>query len=205
MHSKLGGLRGITLGPMFGGKSTKLVNSISIWAHAPFHEKVLYINHLSDNRSTTHTSSTFSTHNKCLNKIPEGINQVKCHRLSEVSVRDFNVIGIDEFQLYDGNPAKTVRDWVINQNKNVYIASLDGDFQLEPFGEIYSLIPLCQSGGLTKLGSICITCYQKGQHSVASFTQRTSSTEEKIEIGGADKYIPVCLDCYLKGQKARYR
>jgi len=191
----LGKLDNIYLGPMFSGKTSALIRYLTINADIGF--KVLYINSSLDDRS----EEDFSTHNSSNKGISNKITTLKTGYLKEVAIDKYDVIGIDEFQFYkDEKPSEIVRKWVLN-GKRVSISSLDGDFNMRPFGDVFNLIPLCEAGGLFKMKEgICLECLKDNKFVTGSFTKKTKITkdEEVIEIGGKDKYKIVCLECHQK-------
>ena len=78
---------------------------------------------------------------------------------------------------------------MLKQNKKVYIAGLDGDFQQKKFGTILDLIPLCDK--VTKLSSLCSLC-KNGEAGI--FSMRLTQEKEQMLIG-SENYIPVCRKC----------
>lgn len=191
----VGKLEKIILGPMFCGKTTELYRSLTI--RADLGESVAYINHTSDTRSL----EIMSTHNSSL-KSSSKINSIKVDCLSNVNVDNYRVIGVDEFQFYnDKSPSSIVREW-INKGKYVFVSGLDGDFNMNSFGDIFNLIPLCEPGGLVKKGAVCMECYSKGDISVpAGFTKKTSNSSKQVEVGGKDIYSAVCFKCHKQSSK----
>jgi thymidine kinase len=81
---------------------------------------------------------------------------------------------------------------MLDVNKKIYVAGLDGDFERRKFGEILDLVPLCDK--VTKFTSLCGTC-KNGSPGI--FSQRISKEIEQMLIG-SDNYIPVCRACYKK-------
>ena len=79
---------------------------------------------------------------------------------------------------------------MIKDNKKVYIAGLDGDFQRKKFGQMLDLIPLCDT--ITKLTSLCNIC-KNGNLGI--FSKRITNEIEQTVIG-SNNYIPVCRTCY---------
>lgn len=186
------------IGPMFSGKSTRLVE---IYKQCKFcNISVAVINHYIDNR---YDEELLSTHDKVkipcikvnklsdvwsnnidlhsdMNKIPSGQEKFK--------VATSNVILINEGQffpdLYD-----VVVD-MLKYNKKVYVCGLDGDFERKKFGTILDLIPLCDK--VTKLTSLCSQC-KDGTPGI--FSMRLTNELEQTVVG-SDNYIPVCRKCY---------
>ena len=186
----------IIMGPMFSGKSTELIRRLNIFSELNF--PTLYINSKLDDRS----SKDFSTHNPTIKSIGK-IASIKLeHDFSiellqkNIDLDTFNVIGIDEAQLFKGLE-KVVIELVQKYNKKVIIAGLNGDYKREKFGEIIDLIPFADN--VSKLNSVCSFCsVEKGQLIEAPFTKRMSDSIKTILIGGDSVYKAACRKCYYK-------
>ena len=184
---------GVITGPMFCGKSTELLRRLNVLAQMGL--RVLYINHSSDTRAVT----PFSTHNPSIVSIGS-ITGLKIEGLESIdNINDWDVIGIDEAQFFTGDSPTYLRshvqDWVENKNIHVIVAGLNGDSNRENFGQIPSLLPICNTWDL--LSSFCVLCCKKEVHNPAPFTKRLGDNSEVVDIGGKDKYVPVCRTCYL--------
>jgi len=131
---------------------------------------------------------------------------IKSGSLKNISVDKYEVIGIDEGQWFE-DLVEVVRTWVLEKNKRVIIASLDGSFEMHPFGQAHLLICLCDPNGIKKLGARCKRCmlknkpYRHYRLVPAGFTIRTHGGNELIESGGSDNYEAVCLKCYKEYNK----
>jgi thymidine kinase len=184
----------IILGPMFSGKTSKLLQIYEKYKFCNISVEV--INHSEDTRySLTH----LSTHDKIM--IPciqtNTIDAVWNYRdldsafgklaQEHLNLRKVEVILINEAQFFDDLEC-CVKD-MLRQNKKVYIAGLDGDFQQKKFGQMLDLIPLCDK--VTKLSSLCAKC-KNGE--IGIFTKRLSDEKEQTVIG-SENYIPVCRAC----------
>ena len=91
----------LIIGPMFSGKTTELIRRLTTLSYIG--KKCLFINNKKDIRS----NETYSTHNPNINSI-NNIDSVKLKDFSEVEfVTKYDVIGIDEAQLFDN-----LRDFV---------------------------------------------------------------------------------------------
>jgi thymidine kinase len=111
-------------------------------------------------------------------------------------IDEANIIGVDEAHFFKSLAA--VVDWVDNKHKTVVVASLDGDSNRKPFGDIYSLMPYADK--VQKLDAYCVNCSQQKNKTFESaiFTYKTSASKEVIDVGALDKYISVCRSCYLQ-------
>lgn len=196
-----GGLQMLIFGCMMSSKSSKLIHELTICADIDAGLKVLYVNHIRDDRKTEKHDDTVSTHNSSFKEMSSKIDKRKISNLSELNVDCYDVIGIDEGQFFD-DLEKTVREWVLIKKKQVYVASLDGDFTINSFGQAHNLICLCEPGGLIKLSSHCMLCmkisspYKKLNLVPAGFSLRLNNSKETILPGGTDIYRSVCLKCH---------
>jgi thymidine kinase len=193
----------IILGPMFSGKTSRLVE---IYKQCNFcNISVAVINHCIDNR---YDDDLLSTHDKI--KIP----CIKTERLFDVwtdyinmednvaviprikekfKVATSEVVLINEGQFFPDLEEFVKR--LLSHNKQVYICGLDGDFERKKFGQILDLIPLCDK--VHKLTSLCSLC-KNGTKGI--FSMRLTNEKEQT-IVGSDNYIPVCRTCYEKSKK----
>lgn len=176
----------VILGPMFSGKTSKL---LEIYEQCVLSNiSILVINHSSDLR---YSDTMLSTHNKKM--IPCKLVQ----HLEDIPALDVaeDVILINEGQFFDD-----LYDWVKklveHHNKKIYVCGLDGDSNRNRFGQMLDLIPI--SDKVTKLRSLCSICKNGTK---APFTLRTTTNNnEQILIGSDDCYKPVCRNCYLSNQ-----
>lgn len=181
----------LIIGPMFSGKSSKLIHEITTLADQGM--QVLYINHLKDQRQTQGDNS-FSTHSSHYRGLSSKITAIKVENLDHLEIENYDVIGIDEGQFYPD--LLKVVEW-LNYRKIVFVAGLDGDAYRQPFGQILFLIPHCDN--LIKLKARCHRCLESSRHLKdrlvslvdAPFTGRLIDGEQTL-VGGADIYLPLC-------------
>ena len=176
----------LIIGPMFAGKTTELIRRLNIYAELGL--KTLYINSSLDTRS----NKIFSTHNSTIGKISK-IDAIKIKNLCEANFESYDVIGIDESQLFS-NLKKYAINYTDNYGKKLIITGLNGDYLRSPFGEINDLIPYCDT--ISKLNPFCKLCADKKIISKAIFTKRITKSTETLLIGGKESYLPVCRKCY---------
>jgi len=201
MSSKQQSYLELIIGPMFSGKTSKLVE---IYKQCQFcNIPVAVINHSIDKR---YDNTLLSTHDKVMipciqtNKLIDiwyynldiKTNEENSHNLlridDSVKLINANVILINEGQFFeDLYPAV---EHMLRHNKKIYIGGLDGDFERKKFGHIIDLIPLCDK--ITKMTSLCSLC-KDGTAGI--FSKRISSEKEQTVVG-SDNYIPVCRNCY---------
>jgi len=182
--SKKTGYLELFLGPMYAGKTTKL---LEIYKQCKFcNIPVCVINHSLDTR---YHSSMLSTHDKTM---------IPCIQMSSlqpyfaasmvVHEASADVILINEGQFFPDLYECVVK--LLELGKKVYVSGLDGDFERKRFGSILDLIPLCDK--VEKLTSLCAIC-KDGTRAI--FSLRTTQEKQQTLIG-SDNYVPVCRKCY---------
>jgi thymidine kinase len=195
----------VYFGPMFSGKSSKLLQELSTYADIGM--KTLYINHADDDR-VTHGDTTVSTHSSQYFGLSKQVDSRKVASLATIDPSNpvnYQVIGIDESQFFD-DLVPTVTQWVQKEHKIVICVGLDGDAFMKPFGHLLELIPLADR--VEKLTAKCHRCLENlrslrehgnavvfsgpGPLCLAPFTRRLTCETSQRVVGGADKYIPVC-------------
>ena len=176
----------IIMGPMFSGKTSKLLD---IYKQCTFcNIKVCVINHVSDKR---YSQTQLSTHDGVM------IPCIQIEKVSEVldmyKHEDFTYLNSEVVLINEAQFFSDLYDCVIKMltdKKRVYVCGLDGDFERRKFGQILDLIPY--SDKVTKLHSLCGLC-KNGE--IAIFSKRLT-LEKKQTVVGSDNYIPVCRKCY---------
>ena len=180
----------IIIGPMFSGKTTELIRRLNTFASIG--KKCLYVNCGLDNRE----NKNFSTHNPDLNSISkmDSIKVLFINKYFASQVEDYDVIGIDESQLFGVNlSTNTIKYLVDELDKKIIISGLNSDYKRNKFGKILDLIPVCDS--IVKLYPYCKTCSESGKITKALFSKKITDNESVIDVG-YNNYIPVCRKCY---------
>ncbi len=104
---------------------------------------------------------------------------------------EVDVVGIDEAQFFDeGLPE--VCNFLAKKGIRVIIAGLDMDFSGKPFGSMPTL--LSQAEYVTKVHAICMQC-----GSIAHYSFRKVSNDQKVLLGEKESYEPRCRNCYENG------
>lgn len=175
----------LILGPMFSGKTTKLleVYKQNVFCEIP----TIVINHSTDTR---YHDTMLSTHDKRM------IPCIQLNQFSDLtseqkeSIYEAKVVLINEGQFFSD-----IVEFVyalLSSSKMIYITGLDGDFQRKKFGNLLDLIPICDK--VTKLNSLCSKC-KDGTPGI--FSMRITNDKQQTLVG-SDNYIPVCRVCYEK-------
>jgi thymidine kinase len=143
---------------------------------------VAVVNYAEDTR---YDATQLSTHDKVM------IPCIQTLRLEMIidQIDSANTIFINEGQFFP-DIYSVVVELVENKGKNVYIFGLDGDFTRSIFGDIYRLIPLCDT--VEKLSAMCSQCRDG---TPAIFSHRITNEQQQVSIG-SDNYIPLCRRCY---------
>jgi thymidine kinase len=186
----------LILGPMFSGKTTRI---LEIYNHYSFINKnIMVINYAEDKR---YHETMLSTHDHkmipCVLAIdikdmwfnPANKHYVEIHRA--------DAILINEGQFF-ADLKTTVLDMVECESKIVYICGLDGDFERNKFGELLDLLPY--SDNVIKLKSLCSIC-RNGKR--ALFSHRVTDEKGQVIIG-SQNYIPLCRKCYVTKNRQIY-
>jgi thymidine kinase len=175
-----GGYLELILGPMFSGKTTRL---IELYHQLYNTSNIKVINYSGDTR---YHSSMLSTHDKVM------IPCIFTNKLSDVCeekhLENIDVILINEGQFFP-DLYEVVFNLVEVYKKRVYICGLDGDFKRKKFGALLDLIPICDK--VIKLSAKCNTCKAD-----AIFSHRITTEKQQVVIG-SDNYVPLCRTCYL--------
>ena len=179
--NKSNGYLCLIIGPMFSGKSTKLIQYIK--KYKTLNKKMIVIKPSLDNRYTE--SSNICTHDmekkNCI--------MVDKDRLSSIFIDNnyshSEIIMIEEGQFFS-NLYLIIKQMLID-NKTIYISALNGDSNQELFGDIYKLIPICDN--IEFLQALCLDC---SDGTPAIFSKRLSSNLEQILVAGATEYKAVC-------------
>ena len=102
---------------------------------------------------------------------------------------DVQVVGIDEAQFFDAG-LPLVCQQLADQGVRVIAAGLDMDFQGNPFGPMPQLMATAEY--VTKVHAICMRCGE-----LATFSHRTTASQELIVLGETDSYEPLCRTCFV--------
>ena len=181
------GYLSLIIGPMFSGKSTKLIQYIK--KYKTLNKKMLIIKPSLDNRYTE--SSNICTHDM------ETHNCIMLeHNLLDTiySLDDYvcaDIIMIEEGQFFTN--LYMIVQQMLSNNKIIYISALNGDSNQQLFGEIYKLISICDN--IEFLQALCIEC---SDGTPAIFSKRLStSNSEQILVAGSTEYKAVCRYHFL--------
>lgn len=181
----------LIIGPMFSGKTTELIRRLNTFASIG--KKCVYINSFLDNRE----EKDFSTHNPDLKSLTK-IDSMKVKFINYCfieKVKKYDVIGIDESQLFGVNLSPTTIEFLTDKlDKKIIMSGLNGDFKRNKFGRLIDLIPICDT--VVKLYPYCTKCSEDGKIEKALFSKKINEDTKIVDVG-YDNYIPVCRKCYV--------
>ena len=180
MSNQQDGYLELILGPMFSGKTTRLVDIYN--SEYSNNKNIKVINFSADTR---YHDSMLSTHDKVM--IPCVFSNTIGEVCQEPMICNYDIILINEGQFFP-DLYESVVELVETHKKIVYICGLDGDFKRNKFGKLLDLIPLCDT--VTKLSATCVSCNKP-----AIFSKRLSTEEQQVIIGSSN-YSPMCRGCY---------
>ena len=183
------------LGPMFAGKTTAALRLVNNYIRRG--DSYLCITSVLDTRYSGSGGKIIS-HDK------ESHDAIQVKNLYDI-VDDANksklleearFIIIEEANFFS-DLKKFVMYAVETLGKHVTCIGLDGDYKREPFGEILSLIPLCDS--IIKFKAICMKCTKPSISSSlndAIFTHRIVDESKQTFVGGSTEYESLCRKHY---------
>jgi thymidine kinase len=194
--SSVSGYLELFIGPMFSGKTSKL---LELYKQAKFCDiPVAVFNHSLDTR---YHDSMLSTHDKVMIPCIQTSSLLDLYMFPHEPIESDNILNrirenirkaefilINEGQFFEDLFPAVIE--MLKDGKKVYIAGLDGDFERKKFGSLLELIPLCDK--VTKLTSLCSIC-KDGTPGI--FSLRLTQEKQQTLIG-SDNYIPVCRNCY---------
>ena len=118
------------------------------------------------------------------------INATPVEQSSEIIglASSFSVVGIDEAQFFDEDIV-AVCESLANKGIRVIVAGLDMDYTGKPFGPMPQLMAVANY--VTKLHAVCMKC-----GGVASYSYRTSASNDQVVLGEKDHYEARCRNCF---------
>ena len=179
-------------GPMFAGKSTKLIDSYLDSSHK--HKAVF--KYAKDTRYSN--DAEIVTHNN--QRIP--CNMItKCYEINNHLNQDITEIYLDEAQFFTDdlldwlNTLKTQPDTNI---KNIYLAGLNLDARGLVFSAAFNDVIDMLANECHLLYSTCYICKDPATHTTLLTPEYNQQMENSnILIGGGDIYQPVCKTHFI--------
>lgn len=176
----------LILGPMFSGKSTRLIEQMRKYVYKA--KKTIMVKYYADQRYSE--KSEVVTHDLIK------YDSINCKLLGNSfdTLKQYDVIGIDEGQFF--SDLVEVCEELALMGKIILIAALNGDFRMEPFPVIQRIIS--KSDKIKLLKAYCFNC-----HKDAKFSLRIVQSNETVLIGAGEAYKPACRECHVFFSKQR--
>ena len=176
------GLLDVYAGPMYAGKTSKLLQRVLWLDHQQ--KKVLVIKPAKDNR---YSEDTITTHNQlsypCIS-ITE-FDEIEEHY--NIMPYNYDTVCLDEVQFMDTQETvEGVEQWLRN-GVNVVAGGLDQDSRGVPFETTSQLLGLADC--VEKIKAVCTTCGKP-----ATKTYRLKASGERVQVGSMGMYEPRCLE-----------
>ena len=171
----------VIVGSMFSGKSEELIRRLrraqiarqKVQVFKPKIDDRYSIEQIASHSGMTHVSKPVMTAAELMAQMED----------------DTQVVGIDEGQFFDMEIVEAVNN-LARAGKRVIVAGLDQDYLGRPFEPMPQL--LCVAEFITKTHAICVKC-----GNTANYSQRTSDSTERVEVGASDKYEARCRKCFV--------
>ncbi len=179
----------IFVGPMFGGKTTKLLSAIDRYKYQgrDIHVfKPIVDERYSKEEVVTHWGA----------KIPA--TRINPENLNEIfrpfflnNVEDKSVMAVDEAFMIEGIGEKLVS--LFKRGHTILVSSLQLSSDFTPYKEIQAMMPYATK--VEVCPAVCSTCGAD-----AHYTKKVGGrSDHGIEVGGAEMYQPRCFNHFLKG------
>jgi len=170
------------VGPMFSGKSTKLLEQVERYKYAK--KEVICFKPAMDNRYTK--EGLIVTHSGM--QVPCVLVNSGQDIVEYLSSKDLpHAIAIDEAFMIDG-VANACLNFIYDKRIDVIVSTLDMSSSLSSFEEVATL--LCHATHIKKCKAVCTVCGED-----ASYTMRKEEFNDAglIHVGGDDIYEARCL------------
>lgn len=172
----------ILVGPMFSGKSSRILTIVS--RYSALGVPILVIKHAADVR---YASNEVATHD---GRRAPCISVSYFTEIDADFLKKFRVIIVEEAQFFNG--LVPFVQYVVDELKcHLFLVGLDGDSERRPFGEILQCIPLADK--VEKLTALCHRC---ANGTPGIFSYRNGHQNQQVIVAGADLYEAVCRECY---------
>ena len=177
----------VICGPMFAGKSTRLITEGEKYIKAG--RQVVYLKPSSDTR---YSVDEIVTHDQV--KVPASLitNQLKDRYVVERA----DVGLIDEVQFIEPHLVEEILA-LVNEGKTVIVAGLDMDYLGQPFPVVRDLMP--HADEVIKIKGNC----KCGKESVLTSLKKEAREQVKsiFNLGADDQYEALCRSCFNRENK----
>lgn len=178
----------VICGPMFSGKTKKLVHMVRVFKQNG--KGVLVVKPQIDIRYTKEKVIISNDHDRSEAILVDHTRPEQIiHALKKYPIHIDEIL-IDEINFFEPQEIKKVIKVLNTLGYNVTVSGLDYTYLQEPFGATLDLYKVAKRK--MKLFAVCEKCGGK-----AIYSERISgSLSSKIDVGEKDKYIAVCKNCF---------
>lgn len=182
----------LIFGPMFSGKTTKLIEIYEKYIKLYGKEKCIALNYALDKR---YGENEIISHDKlkidCMSILDLGEFIENNETLKLIQNADY--IFINEAQFFENIDTHVLYLKEILK-KNVILCGLDLDFKKQPFGTMMNLVS--KANEIFKMTGQCHNI-KDGCINPSEYSHRIIANENQVLIGSSE-YIPLCESCYNK-------
>ncbi|MFH0749686.1 MAG: thymidine kinase [Candidatus Gottesmanbacteria bacterium] len=175
----------VIAGPMFSGKTGKLVALVEVFTRMG--HTVLTVKPRLDNRYGAKKEIHSHDHRKSKALVVDGETTETV--IEKILMTHADKVIVDEVQFFEKEKIKDVILTLKKKGIHVIAAGLLYDYKRQPFGATPDLVGLADE--YLELMAICQKCGSLARHS-----ERMRGTKGVIDVGAADKYIAVCETCH---------
>jgi len=176
------GLLDVYAGPMYAGKTSKLLQRV-LWLNHQT-KKVLVIKPATDNR---YSEDTITTHNQlsypCISITD--FDEIEEH--FNIMPYNYDTVCLDEVQFMDTKSTREGVETWLRSGVNVVASGLDQDSRGIPFETTSQLLGLADC--IEKIKAVCTVCGKP-----ATKTYRLKASGDRVQVGSMGMYEPRCLE-----------
>ena len=179
------------VGPMFGGKTTKLLSAIDRYKYQG--RRIMAFKPDIDERYSKEEIVTHWGHKLNAVRINSG-GQIENKLYDTLGAGAHTVIAVDEAFMIDGVGDALVK--LFKKGHTVLVSSLQLSSDFTPYKEMQAMMPYATK--IEVCPAVCSTC-----GSDAHYTLKTGGrSDHRIEVGGPEMYQPKCFDHFDNGLPA---
>lgn len=175
----------VIAGPMFSGKTGKLVAMVEVFGRMG--QKVLTVKPRLDARYSSKDEIYSHDHRRSRALVVDG--EAPQTIVGSILQGKPNKVILDEVQFFDKRKIRKLVAGLLARGIDVVAAGLLYDYQRKPFGATPELMGLADER--LELYAVCQRCGSLARH-----TERVQGGKSRVEVGAADKYIAVCEACH---------
>lgn len=184
----------IFTGPMFGGKTTRLLSSLERYAYQ--NKNILLFKPAIDTRYSkdsvvTHSGLKWKSDKENFSKIIRVNSSLELYRYfkSYSEQYEVDVVALDEAFMIENVSDVLIK--IYKSGKTVLVSSLQLSSSGEPYQEMNKLLPWATN--IQICPAVCSVCGED-----AFFTQKISGKDhDQIEVGGSELYQPRCFAHFI--------